>query len=201
MLRSSLTILLGAGLVLLIGCDSNDPGLPDSFGPGQGGITVTGGVTSSFSGIAFWSVFDDGDGGPDFGLIILNGTFEDLENPQFEGVIVTGYAERPTSGTHQLFDFTDGEGDEYEAVYVRSTSAAGTFVTSESGSMIITTSNAQRLEGTLSFTGTPFTFQGPLSSAATVTGGFNAQFIDESEFPDDDLLAGLASELLRAHAR
>lgn len=190
MRKTLATLTIASCLLLLGGCDSSEPDtiLPDSFAPGQGGISVSGGLTSSFNGVAFWSVIEEDEDldGPMFILLIINGSIEDLENEQYEAVLVGGEGVRPGLGTYPLRDFAgDGEEGVYDGIYVRSQAQNFVFVTSESGSMVITGSSAQRLEGTLSFTGAAFSFAGPLGSEATISGGFNAMFIDPSDVPDD----------------
>jgi hypothetical protein len=200
MLRTTRIFVLAASLVFFAGCDSSDPdgGLLDNYSAGQGGVLVSGGINANFTGTSFWSVVDDDDDGPMFILLVINGDLDDLDDSQFEGVILGGIGTRPGTGTYPLVGFEEEEQGSYEAIYVRSLGESMNFVFSETGTLTITGSTVQRVEGSFTFAGQVYSLFSPTDQTATVAGGFNAQFIDPDTIPGDgDFLEATAAKAMR----
>jgi hypothetical protein len=185
-----ITALLSFGLLFLAACDSGDPGiddLPDNFSEGDGGATVSGGVSGTFTGAAFWTVYYEEGEEPLFILMVLDGPLEQYTEQNHDMVLIGGESERPATGSYQLADFMGDQEGIYDAFFVRTRPNSWTFVmASEGGQMNVATSNAQRVAGTFNFSGSVWNMNGPTAQNASVQGGFNAIYVDPDVIPDDE---------------
>lgn len=137
----------------------------DDNGTGPGGnelgsmsATVTGDVSESFSGTAFYSG-DEVDGW---------GIYMGGEDETDSGVWIVGQeGARPTTGTHQLSMDGDVGGFYWQG-------SSEVFYFAEGGTVHITTSNSDRVAGTFEFTGSDLE-----GGSVVVEGTFNAPNIDE----------------------
>lgn len=171
-------LLLGSILVLsLSACDSgSDDG--DNGGNGdnhfQASITVSGDTEDSFSGFAAFAEDDDGNGG--FLIFIYENEFS--LTPTGKIVAISHDTASPGEGTFSIDD------DEFSGTYASDlTNFTGTFVTSESGQLTISSASSDRLTGSFSFTG-ELVQSSSILGTATVSGTFSAELLTAGEIPE-----------------
>ena len=169
-------------LALLIGAcgdDSTGPGLTGDFTG-----NVTGDQTKSLRGDAFFSfgsIFGEPETG--FALLLLEGS----ALGDNDDLIIIGREQegRPAVGTYPI---ADQEGPPAPSEFVASWFPAtgeeidGQF-TSTGGSVTITSSTSRRLRGTFEFEATGTMGDSPTQLDVTVTGSFDAVFVDENGSP------------------
>jgi hypothetical protein len=175
MVRLLLSLILSCGLLLLTSCDTADPdpdpqhNLPDAD-PGEGHAEVSGGITTSFSGEAFWTIFHEGTNEAVFAIGVYRGAIEDVDLGDFEMVAVIGGATPYEVGTHSLLAGNGFYGSHDRAAV------------STSGTLTITTSTPERVAGSLTFSGPAGTETQPLGNAF-VSANFDAFYIDPADLP------------------
>ncbi len=171
--------LLALG-VLVGGCkDSTGPGLTGDFI-----ANVTGDETKSMEGDAFFSfgsVFGEPETG--FALVLLEGSAFG-EN---DDLILIGRAseDRPGVGTHEIVD-TEGtpESSDFIATWFPATGEDidGEFL-STGGTITITSSTSRRLRGSFEFDATGTMGEDPTLLDVTISGDFDAVFVNENGSP------------------
>jgi hypothetical protein len=147
-----------------LGCDSADEAPEDELGSYE--ITVTGDIQRTLTGTLaqFGAASDPQTGVSGFGL--------SLRGINSESITVSRKEDRPSNGTHPIVGFS-GSAETLDATQFIATLYTATAVyVSESGSLTITTSNDNRLEGTLSFTATNVLPAAP--GQVSVSGRFSA---------------------------
>ena len=154
------------GTVAVAGCGSDDG--DRGFGPGNQGsmsATVTGDVTATLSGIAAFSVYDDG-GTDVFELLLMSGSLVDATHV----IAFSREGSRPANGTYPI---GDAAGNMYGTFYIDATGATFIFT---GGSVTITSSGAGGVSGT-------FTVQGVDVDLNTVsiTGTFSSECLSDAE--------------------
>src|SRR5688572_21628394 len=170
---------LALALVVSACRDSTGPGLTGDFSG-----DVTGDQTKSLEGDAFFSfgsVFGEPETG--FALLLLEGSALG-ENDDF---ILIGRSSdaRPGVGT---YDIVDSEGSptasEFVAIWFPATGEEidGEFV-STGGTLTITSSTSRRLRGTFEFDATGTMCDNPTLMDVTISGDFDAVFVDENGSP------------------
>ena len=155
------SLLLSLFLLIASGCDSNDGTDAEDFA-GSYEATVSGAISQEYSGVSWFGASVQGQQTLDaFGIGM--GTTVATTNPVFS----IASNQRPSEGTFTFGQTLDGGG------VVATFSAGGAQVyISTSGTLRITRSTDDRLEGTFEFTAT-----NPLPGAGTVTvsGEFKAK--------------------------
>lgn len=190
MRRYSFHLFLSLLLALTFtSCDSDDNGDGDGNGNGNGGtvvgdadVNVSGALDSSFSGSAVFGVDEDN---TSFSLALFEGGFVTGTTPTGELVAIGRDGGRPDEGTYDL-GVTDNQVT-FVGAYVSSLSdpTGATFVSSESGTLTITSSSSDRVAGSFSFTGQAISGTGSVGEV-TVSGTFDADFasnIPSTSFP------------------
>src|SRR5690554_1013306 len=113
-------------LLTLAGCDSSD-GPDTDHSPGQGSATVSGSISSNFSGMAIWTEFTDEEtSDPYFAIMVFDGSSV-MEMMLTEIVVIAANRTRPPNGTHPLGDYENDEGEILGAVYMQPSSDGSTF--------------------------------------------------------------------------
>jgi len=200
--RLAFLAVLVVGLLTLPACDSADPDpgndLPDSFTQGQGGVSVTGGINATFTGAAFWTLYQENDAGENsvFIMVVFDSAIQDFDDENFDAVIIGRTGDRPAVGAHDLTSFLEGDENGYDAFFIRSTAQSQLLVISESGSMNVASSSTERVQGSFQFAGGIYSMTGPTGNSAEVNGGFNALYVDPDTVPgglDDRTQAAAAA--------
>jgi len=173
-------------------CDSGD-GDGDGNGNGNGNgngatigsssVTVSGGITDSFSGSAAFGVSEDGDG---FSLALFEGGLP--TSGTFSGAVVAigRSGDRPEEGTYQFGVSGDAFAGVYASMVSTTNPTGGMFVSSISGTLEITSSSSDEVAGSFSFTGQGLSGTGGQLGEVTVQGSFSADFasnIPSTSFP------------------
>ncbi len=174
--RSTPSVLGAMALVsalALVACSSDDPtGTGGGNGGGNGSFNanVTGGVTASFSGVAA-----QGEGPVEAGQqgwILALGDFTTIAN---NSIVVELLGTRPPNGTYQLIDVVAAgdllPGEWAGFLFLGDGTTISYFGSSVSGTVTITSSSADRVEGTYDF---QVSDGGNPAVVATVTGSFSA---------------------------
>ncbi|GAB5519633.1 MAG: hypothetical protein RhofKO_18840 [Rhodothermales bacterium] len=158
------SLILSLFLISASGCDSNGSDDPDDFA-GTYEATVSGAISQDYSGVSWFGASAQGQQTVD-GFGVGMGASVMTTNPVFS----IASTQRPSEGTFSLGQTLDG------GSLVATFSAGGAQVyISTSGTLRITRSTNDRLEGTFEFTAT-----NPLPGAGTVTvsGEFKAKGTD-----------------------
>jgi hypothetical protein len=152
----------------LVACSSDDP-TGTGGGNGSFNANVTGGVTASFSGVAA-----QGEGPVEAGQsgwILALGDFATSAN----SIVVARLGTRPPNGTYQLIDLVAAgaflPGDWAGFLFLGDGTTISYFGFSVSGTVTITSSSAELVEGTYDF---QVSDGGQPPVVATVTGSFSA---------------------------
>ena len=160
--------------VALVACSSDDPMDPVIGIPaGTFTATVTGDVTASFSGAA---VQGEAAGPLDWqGWLLVLGDSTSGNN----AVFVSYLGARPPNGTYQLIDIAgtavwDEDGEWIGALVLGGGTNFSYIGATGSGTVTITSSSADLVEGTYDFQVTDGGFLGNPPMLATVTGSFSA---------------------------
>jgi hypothetical protein len=177
MRRLLFNFLLGTVLVLSFSaCDSggNDGG--DDGGENNvftANITITGDVEDSFSGFAAFA--EDGDGNGGFLIFIYQGEFSVVPNGR---IVAVGHdTASPSEGSFSIND------DEFYGTYASDLgSVSGTYISSDSGTLTISSSSSDRLSGSFSFTG-ELVQNTSVQGTATVSGTFTADHLAPGDIP------------------
>ena len=192
MRRYSFHLFLSLLLALTFtSCDSDDNGDGNGNGNGNGNggtvvgdadVNVSGALDSSFSGSAVFGVDEDN---TSFSLALFEGGFVTGTTPTGELVAIGRDGGRPDVGTYDL-GVTDNQVT-FVGAYISSLSnpTGATFVSSESGTLTITSSSSDRIAGSFSFMGQAISGTGTVGEA-TVSGTFDAEFasnIPSTSFP------------------
>ena len=169
--RSTPSVLGAMALVsalALVACSSDDP-TGNGGGNGSFNATVTGGVAGSFSGVAA-----QGEGPVEAGQqgwILALGDVTTSAN----SIVVARLGTRPPVGTYQLIDLVSAgaflPGDWGGFLFLVGPTDISYFGFSVSGTVTITSSSADRVEGTFDF---QVSDGGNPPVVATVTGSFIA---------------------------
>ncbi len=188
MLRFSFRLLVTLFLLLpLAACDSNDG---DGDGDGGGGgsigsasITVSGGISSSFDGSAAFGVAEDG---TSFSIGIFEGALPTSGNVTGELIGIGRNGDRPAVGTYAFNPTTTGA--DFVGAYISDVAnpTSGSFVSSASGTLTITSSSSDRVAGSFSFSGQGLSGTGGPLGTVTVSGDFSAEFasnVPSTSFP------------------
>jgi hypothetical protein len=171
-------------------CDSDgddDNGNGNGNGTvGDASVTVSGDLTDSFSGNAFFLV-DENNGELDFALVLSSGAITSPNQGRF--VALQREGDRPVPGTYTI-DTDDGTEVTFNGGYLNFEESPGEisgalFVSADSGTLEITSSSADRVVGTFTFTGQVVDLSNPTdtSRTATVQGQFEAQLVEEGDVP------------------
>lgn len=181
------TLLLFFSLLSLslTGCDSSDG--PDMNNPpGEGNASVTGAIISDFTGMALWTEFEDDEtGDPYFAIMIFDGD-NLMESTFSEIVVIGGNRTRPSNGTHPLGDYDGDQDDALVGAYMQPSADGTSFLMAISLTGTLTLnhhSGSNNLEGSFSFEGPAINTVGTPMGNATVSGAFNAIFIDLGTVP------------------
>ena len=162
----------------LTACDSNDDDNDDDGGSGNTATgTISGDFSGSFSGNGYFGSDEE-----EFDIVLFDGNLTAYtENGEY---IIFGRdnQSRPGEGTYSIEDvFADDlPGSDFIAVYKGPGSPEGAstrYVFSESGEVRITSSSADRIVGTYTFTGPSGSLQDIISEdtgSSTVSGSFTA---------------------------
>ena len=179
MRRLLFNLFLGFALVFsLSACDSGgDDGGDDGNGNGnspfQANITVSGVGVVSFSGFAAFA--EDGDGNGGFLIFIFENEFS--LTPTGRIVAIGHDTASPEEGTFAIND------EEFYGTYASDlTNFTGTFVSSESGQLTISSVSSDRITGSFSFTG-ELVQSTQVQGAATVSGTFSAELLSPGDIP------------------
>ena len=158
------------GGLALVACSSDDPTTPP--GTGSFSATVTGGVTASFSGVAVQGGGDLGTGQLGWALA-LGDLSTSTGASNLIGFVLNG--SRPGPGTYQLIDFATAPGflpGEWLAFLALGDGTTLSYIGfSVSGTVTITSSSAELVEGTYNF---QVSDGGQPPVVATVIGNFSA---------------------------
>lgn len=181
-LRSTPRALAVTGLVgaLALGACSGDD-TPTGSGGGGGGaagsftVDVTGGVTGSFSGSAVQAETPVDPSTGQQGWVIFLGSASGTA----DGAFIVRAGSRPGTGSYSVADLNTSTGltnDQWGALITLGSGTSLAFLgLSVSGSITITSSSADRVEGTLDFQVTGSDPSNPQQQVtATVTGNFSA---------------------------
>jgi hypothetical protein len=143
-------LITGVAAVLLLGACGSDKGPTDGGDDGIGGTSftanVTGGITLSMSGSAYYG--DGQDGTTEGGFGVALGALD--ENASSNIALVRNLGGRAPVGTYPIFDFsTDASPEDAEfAVYASlSSNGARQICRSRTGSLEITASAGEWVEG------------------------------------------------------
>lgn len=155
--------------LLLVGCGDDDPTSPTES---RFTAQAEGAVTTSFDGAAFFGQGQDAQGEPVFTIVLATALGE-----QIIGFARPGTS-RPAVGEYTLVASEERPADQWYGVYLRGTGDTVTdlFVSSV-GTLRITSSSSQRLEGTFEFVGQRLSTTGTPTEdpvEATFTGSFEA---------------------------
>jgi hypothetical protein len=178
MSRLVFSLILTCGLLLLTSCDTTDPDpdpghdLPDAA-PGEGHAAVSGGITTEFSGQAFWTILNEGTSDAAFAVGVFRGAIEDVDFNDFEMVAVIGGATRYGVGNHSL-----ASGNAFYSSHDR-------VAFSTSGVLTITTSTAERVAGWLTFSGPAATETQSLGNVS-VAANFDAFYVHPDDLPEGE---------------
>ena len=167
--RMAPSVLRATALVsalALVACSSDDPTNPGGVN-GSFSATITGGVTASFSGVAIQGEADVEQGQP--GWVLLLGDASTGAN----SIFIVHYGSRPTNGTYQLIDLIQEflPGDWGAVIFLDDGTTIPYAGFSLSGTVTITSSSPDRVEGTYNF---QVSDGGLPPVVATVTGTFSA---------------------------
>lgn len=181
-------------LVLVVaGCDSGEDEEAGVFS-----VNITGDITGSFSGNAYFATNIDDEA---FGLLLLDNTIESFNFRNGKGIAITRNAPgQPGEGEYDIIGLDDAELDteKFGAFYADIEDLfeqQGLVLTSVSGTLDIETSRSNRIEGTFSFTATGFDIADPDTDlSATIQGSFEATRVDPSDVPEIDLDAIIGIE-------
>jgi len=149
-------------VVLLASCDLSTEF--DSAGTFTG--TVSGDLTASLAGTALFGSFPDGQ----FSLVMTdpNGV---------QAVALARLEGRPAPGTFVIHDHSDEEETGFIGTYARDGEPAGVF-RSDVGEILITSSSAARLQGSMTFDAVGHLASDPETELRiTVTGEFDARCV------------------------
>lgn len=178
-------LLLSVALTFsLTACDSNDDDNDNGGGTnvGNSSVTVTGDITDSFSGNAYF-VVDEEDEDVNFAIALISGA---ITNPNSGQVVALGRdGGRPGTGTYTID--TEGTNTDFHGGYTNYEDESDfSGVVADSGTLQITSSSASRIVGTFTFTGRAIDSDAPMDTTrtATVEGDFEAEFIDTDNVPD-----------------
>jgi hypothetical protein len=172
-LRLSLCLLISLGVAA---CSSgNDATGPEESAQGSFNVTVSGGVSASFSGIAWQSgtIIDATTNERGWVLYLTTTDSNDASS-----VFVVRMGDRPGSGSYSLIDLT-GSGDLENGDFggITTVGIGGGLVfagASTGGTVTITSSSEGRVEGSINFQITGFDPSSQQEVTATVSGTFNA---------------------------
>ena len=174
-------------------CDSNDDEDDDAVANVATG-TISGDLSGSFSGNGYFGVVEE-EGESEFDIVLFDGNLDAYtENGEFIA-FGRGNASRPGEGTYSIEDvFSDDDLPESDFIALYKSPGAPEggstrYILSESGEIRITSSSADRLQGTYTFTGPSGSLQDIFTGgagSATVRGSFVA-------FRDDDVPSGAGS--------
>lgn len=167
----------------LSACDSSDPNGPSApSGPGAGSITVSGAVSSSFSGSAFFTSIVDEDDEFSFVGIFKGDLMGAPQSPDNVELVLLGREGGLFgTGTYALTDSLESGSFIGEYVRIAGDSYGAAF--SESGSLTVASATSSRMDGSFSFTGPLLSELGASSGSVTVQGSFSAIYVDPDTLP------------------
>lgn len=154
--------------LLLLSCSDSSSGTdnrPGTIAPGSFEASVTGSESQTFSGI---SIFGIQQLGPPTGNIFVMTLSSISSNPSYTVSITFGGSNRPATGVHVIEDHSSDRTGQF-VVLISQNEFRG--YRSTSGSMTISQSSSQSLQGELTFDAV--LFNDP-DSKVTVTARFNA---------------------------
>jgi hypothetical protein len=159
----------------LSACGDDSTGPDDDQGAGTFSATVSGGVSDSFSGQAFFGEGTDPDT-DETGWVLWLTTSESETSGQ--AIYFVRQGTRPGTGTHSLADI---ENDELAAgaigammIDYESDSFGGVFV-STGGSLVLSESDNDRMKGSFTIEASGFVTEAgePVETSVTITGQFD----------------------------
>ena len=175
-LRSALRATFFLPLLLLVACDSSGDDDGDGSRLGNGSASVTGALTSQFSGSAVFTVSEDQQGS---GFILLIADTDDpTEDEPTEFVTVLRRGERPAVGTYDL-EVDSTNVPVMIAGYYKASGSSETIVAGVTGTLTITESTSSRVKGSYEFDGGVDTDEdGELDEEAAFSGSFEAVYVE-----------------------
>lgn len=155
---------------------------------GESSVQLTGPepYNASFSGIAIFSEnpdFDASKAEVGFALVLHSGATPDYYEGASDFIRLDWIGARPEPGSYPIRAEPEGDGP-FGVFWTAQTAAPEPFIVSpREGTLTITSSSSSRIEGSLSFTG-PIEMQDrSTGETGTVTGTFEAVFVEPQRFP------------------